>query len=199
MLKSNRIKLRAIEEGDLPLIASWRSDPQVYEYFYEFLPISSRQQRNWFEKQLQDTSEINLVVSNLSGIAIGTVSIYHIDRRNRKAEWGRLIIGDPAARSGGIGAEIEALILQYAFEHLNLHKLYCEVLVENEKVVSLHKKFGFREEGILRDHAFKAGKYADAVILAMLDSEYFGQRIEGRLATMLARMHDSSDSHGAAQ
>ncbi|WOD18682.1 UDP-4-amino-4,6-dideoxy-N-acetyl-beta-L-altrosamine N-acetyltransferase [Paraburkholderia kirstenboschensis] len=199
MLKSNRIKLRAIEEGDLPLIASWRSDPQVYEYFYEFLPISSRQQKNWFEKQLQDSSEINLVVSNLSGIAIGTVSIYHIDRRNRKAEWGRLIIGDPAARSGGIGAEIEALILQYSFEHLNLHKLYCEVLVENEKVISLHKKFGFREEGILRDHAFKAGKYADAIILAMLDSEYFVQRTEGRLATMLARMHDSSDSHGAAQ
>ncbi|CAE6887998.1 Spermidine N(1)-acetyltransferase [Paraburkholderia domus] len=199
MLKSNRIKLRAIEEGDLPLIASWRSDPQVYEYFYEFLPISSRQQRNWFEKQLQDGSEINLVVSNLSGVAVGTVSIYHIDRRNRKAEWGRLIIGDPAARSGGIGAEIEALILQYAFEHLNLHKLYCEVLVENEKVVSLHKKFGFREEGILRDHAFKAGKYADAIILAMLDSEYFVQRTEGRLATMLARMHESSDRQGAAQ
>lgn len=199
MLTSNRIKLRAIEESDLSAIATWRSDPQVYEFFYEFLPISARQQRNWFEKQLTDASEINLVVANTSGTAIGTVSIYHIDRRNRKAEWGRLIIGDSNSRSGGIGAEIEALVLEYSFEHLNLHKLYCEVLTENEKVVSMHKKFGFHEEGLLRSHVFKGGKYVDVMLLSILDTEYYAERENGRLSTILNRMKSAQESQVEVQ
>ncbi|MDG9925375.1 MULTISPECIES: UDP-4-amino-4,6-dideoxy-N-acetyl-beta-L-altrosamine N-acetyltransferase [unclassified Pseudomonas] len=189
MLISKRIRLRAIEEADLCIMAEWRSNPEVYEYFYEYLPISTRQQKNWYEKQLQDSSEINFIVSRADdNKAIGTVSIYHIDRRNRKAEWGRLIIGDKEMRSGGYGAEIEALILQYSFEHLNLHKLYCEVLVDNSSVVELHKKFGFKQEGILRDHAFKAGTYADVAVLSMLDEEYLESCKNGRMSVMLQRM-----------
>lgn len=190
MLNSKRIRLRAIEESDLALIATWRSDPAVYEFFYEYLPISARQQRNWYEKQLGNSSEINLVVAKLDGAPIGTVSIYHIDRRNRKAEWGRLIIGDPEMRSGGYGAEIETLILQYSFEHLNLHKLYCEVLVENENVVAMHKKFGFKEDGILRDHAFKDGRYVDVVALSMVEAEYQESKKNGRVGMLLSRMNE---------
>ncbi|MBA2964831.1 MULTISPECIES: UDP-4-amino-4,6-dideoxy-N-acetyl-beta-L-altrosamine N-acetyltransferase [Ramlibacter] len=189
MLTSKRIRLRAIEEQDLEIMAKWRSDPSVYEYFYEYLPISVRQQKNWYERQLSDSSEINFIVADKANEPVGTVSIYHIDRRNRKAEWGRLIIGDPKARAGGIGAEIEALVLEYAFEHLNIHKLYCEVLVENRSVVELHKKFGFRQEGVLSEHAFKAGKYVDVAALAMLDHEYKVQRESGRLASVFARMN----------
>lgn len=195
MLKSRRLILRAIEESDLPLIARWRSDPEIYEYFYEFLPISARQQRNWYEKQLSDSSEINLVVAKPDGTGIGTVSIYHIDRRSRKAEWGRLIIGDPEIRGGGIGSEIEVLVLQYAFEHLNLHKLYCEVLVENASVVSLHKKFGFKEEGIFREHVFKGGQYMDVAMLSMMESDYIMQRANGRVGKLLERM-SSGDAMG---
>jgi diamine N-acetyltransferase len=193
MLTSNRIILRAIEETDLPLMASWRSKPEIYEYFYEYLPISTRQQKNWYERQLSDSSEINLIVAQPSGEAIGTVSIYHIDRRSRKAEWGRLLIGNTDWRSGGIGSEIEALVLEYCFEHLNLHKLYCEVVSENESVVALHKKFGFSVDGILRQHAFKNGQYIDVVSLSMLESEYFAERESGRLATLLERMRKGND------
>jgi UDP-4-amino-4,6-dideoxy-N-acetyl-beta-L-altrosamine N-acetyltransferase len=188
MLTSRRIRLRAIEESDLALMASWRSDPAVYGFFYEYLPISARQQRNWYERQLGDSSEINLIVAKLDGTPIGTVSIYDIDRRNRKAEWGRVLIGDPTMRGEGIGSEIEILILQYAFEHLNLHKLYCEVFVENTSAVALYKNFGFKEEGILRDHVFKGGRYVDVQTLSMLESEYFKQRSSGRIAEMMAKM-----------
>lgn len=200
MLRSNRLSLRAMEESDLALIAHWRSQPEVYEYFYEFLPISVRQQRNWYERQLQDSSEINFVIEDIkSEKAIGTVSIYHIDRRSRKAEWGRLIIGDPVARSGGRGVEVEALVLQYSFEHLNLNKLYCEVLVQNDKVVTLHKKFGFQQEGVLRQHAFKGGKYEDVLVMSMLADEYFSNRKQGKLADIFSRMCDRGMSESQSR
>lgn len=173
MLKGKRISLRAIEENDLSLIAKWRSEPDVYEYFYEYLPISLSQQKDWYLHQKNNKTEINFVVSLNTGEVIGTVSIVHIDYRNRKAEWGRLIIGAEEHKSAGYGREVEMLILQYCFEHLNLNKLYCEVLSTNMKVVNMHKKFGFKEEGVLKRHIFKYGKYIDVICMAMFSDEYF--------------------------
>jgi UDP-4-amino-4,6-dideoxy-N-acetyl-beta-L-altrosamine N-acetyltransferase len=191
MLQCDRLILRAIEEDDLPLIAGWRNDPGVYEFFYEYIPISRRQQAIWYESQLKNPKEINLVVSTPEGKAIGTVSIYNIDFRNRKAEWGRILIGDADFRGCGFGSMIEAMVLQYAFEHLNLHKLYCEVLEDNTIALSLYKKFGFKEEGVLREHIFKNGTYVNVVVLSMLEEEYFKQKESGSM-----KLIDSNEKSG---
>jgi UDP-4-amino-4,6-dideoxy-N-acetyl-beta-L-altrosamine N-acetyltransferase len=174
MLKSEKIIIRAIEKTDLSTIAAWRSDPDMYDYFYEFLPISTHQQERWYEQQLANRDEINFAVADHEGKLIGTVSIYHIDRRNRKAEWGRLIIGDKNCKGKGIGKEIERLVIQYAFDHLNLHKLYCEVIVSNDKVIAMHHGFGFQREAIFKDHVFKSGVYIDVVSMALLETAYRG-------------------------
>ena len=173
MLKTERILLRAIEEKDLNLMAQWRSNPDVYEYFYEYCPISLKQQTIWYDNQLKNPNEMNFVISAHDGNAIGTVSIYNIDRRNRKAEWGRLIIGDASKRDAGIGFDAVKLIQEYSFAHLNLHKLYCDALSSNDRAKALYVKLGFREDCVLREHVFKNGSYVDIVVFSMLDAEYF--------------------------
>lgn len=192
MLRSERIEIRAIEENELETIAAWRNDPAVYEFFYEYAPISLRQQKNWFDKQISNPNEMNFIVASRSEKKpIGTVSIYNIDRRNRKAEWGRLLIGDKNFLSGGYGSEIEALILEYCFEHLNLNKLYCDILKSNEKVISLHEKFGFVIDGVLREHAFKSGEYVSVVHMSILRDEYIIQKESGYLSEMRKRMSEA--------
>lgn len=183
MLQSKRIKLRAIEERDLALIISWHNNPQRHSFFYEYPPTSFNKQHFKFEKQPHNTSEINLVISTLDGIAIGTVSLYNIDFRHREAEWGRLLIADEAFKNEEVSAEAEALILHYAFEYLNLHKLYCEVFAGNEKEVLIHQKFGFRPEAILNAHIFKSGKYVDVILLALFEDDYFKIYHDERLAS----------------
>lgn len=179
MLASRRVRLRAMERSDLAAIARWRSAPEAYDWFYEYLPIAEEQQRLWYEKQLGNPTEINWVVADTANTPIGTVSLYQIDLRNRKADWGRLVIGDAAWRGQGIGKEIEVLALQYAFEHLNLHKLCCEVLADNASALALHQKFGFLQEGLLKEHIFKRGGWQDVVLLALTETEYRRQRQEG--------------------
>lgn len=192
MLKGNRIQIRAIEENELDQIANWRNDPAVYEFFYEYMPISARQQKIWFDKQLQNQNEMNFIVASINeNKPIGTVSIYNIDRRNRKAEWGRLLIGEKQFLSGGYGSEIEALILDYCFNHLNLNKLYCEVLQSNENVIRLHEKFGFQVDGILRQHAFKAGNYVPVVHMSILQDDYLENRRSGYSSEIHKRMSES--------
>lgn len=184
MLKSKTIFLRAIEEKDLSLIASWRSSAEIYESFHEYTTISLLQQFKWYESQLSNSSEINFIIASPDGKAIGTVSIYRIDSRNRKAEWGRLLIGDKNYRQQGIGSVVGFLIMEYAFEHLNLHKLYCEVLDNNAVAISLYKKLGFHEEGILREHIFKSGRYMNVLVHSILSAEYYNEKNSGKLRTI---------------
>lgn len=170
MLSGRFVKLRAIEDADLPHIAAWRSDPRVYEFFYEYEPLSLAQQKDWHEGQRRNRSERNWVIALHSGEPIGTISIYGIDARSRRAEWGRFLIG--SERYIGVGAEVEALVLQYAFEHLNLNCLYCEVLSDNAAVIRQHEQFGFRIDGQLRARTFKNGRFVDAVMMSLLADEY---------------------------
>lgn len=181
MLSDKTIRLRAIEEKDLEWIAIARSDPQMCQYFCEYAPISLRQQTKWYEAQLNNKNEFNWVITSAAGEAIGTISIYDIDGRNRKAEWGRFCIFNQSYRGQGVGRAALGLVIQYAFEHLNLHKLYCDVLSDNSAAIALYKSMGFSEEGLLRDHIFKFGRYKDLLRLFLLESSYFAQKVDSSM------------------
>jgi UDP-4-amino-4,6-dideoxy-N-acetyl-beta-L-altrosamine N-acetyltransferase len=186
MIIGKRIQLRAIEYEDLPLMVKWRNDPEVYQYFYEQEPLSLVVQKAWFEKFLQKPDERLWIVETIeTKEAIGTVGLVHIDWRNRKAEWGRLLIYPDKYRHGGYGSEIESLILRYFFDHMNMNRLQCELFAENENVIALHKKFGFKQEGLFRQYIFKEGRYRDVVYLAMLREEYLSDETQARIAKYL--------------
>jgi len=177
MLKGKTVTLREIREPDIELLWKWKNDPTYYEFFYELIPVTLEQHKKWIERVTSDKTEIIFAISNTTDDrCIGTVGFQHVDLRNRKAEWGRLLIGDKQHSPKGSGKEVESLMLEYAFEHLGLNKLYCEVLSSNDKVVSLHKRFGFVEEGLFKNHVFKNGEFKDVVFLAMYASKYFSSK-----------------------
>jgi len=84
--------------------------------------------------------------------------------------------------------QVEYLVLRYVFETLALNKLWCEVLVENEAVVKLHRAFGFTQEALFRDHVVKNGGFRDVVGLGLLKREWPAAKaaIEARLARRYA-------------
>lgn len=173
MLVGERIRLRGIEIEDLPLLAKWRNDPKVYQYFFEHEPLSLVMERHWFEAFLQKTDERFWMVETLEGNKpIGTIGLVHIDWRNRKAELGRILIYPDDYKQCGYGSEAECLALRYAFDHLNLHRIYCEVFADNENGILIHRRLGFNEEGRFRQHVFKNGNYRDVVYLALLRDEF---------------------------
>jgi RimJ/RimL family protein N-acetyltransferase len=84
--------------------------------------------------------------------------------------------------------EAELLILQYAFHHLGLNRLYCEVLAGNTRVLEIHKRLGFREEGRQRQAIYKAGSFQDVVSLAMLREDYERELAEGECGRLSSRL-----------
>ena len=104
--------------------------------------------------------------------AVGTVGLTHIDSRNRRAEWGRFLIGDSSSHGKGFGSEAIYLSLKYAFLDLRLERVYLEVYNWNEPAKSLYEKIGFKFEGIYRSHVYSGGRFHDVAVYGLLRSEF---------------------------
>lgn len=173
MITGPRVRLRAIEQDDIPVLVKWRNDPDVYLHFFEHEPLSEMMQRRWVERLIDKGDEKMWLVETVAAAElIGTIGLVHTDWRNRKAEWGRFLIYPSDYRRKGYGAEALALLLQYVFDHMNLNRLYCEVFADNGPAIALYRKFEFREEGTFRQHIFRCGHYRDVLCMSLLKSEY---------------------------
>ena len=112
MLIGKNIKLRGVKDSDIPKMAEWRNDPNIYDYFYECEPVSDITQRKWLDKHLNNPTEKLFIISTLDGKPIGTVCLIDIDLRNRKTESGRFLIGERDYQNKGYGMEARMLILE---------------------------------------------------------------------------------------
>jgi RimJ/RimL family protein N-acetyltransferase len=170
MIRGKRVLLRPVEERDLQVIVQWRNHPENRRFFFSPLLINPGAQKKWYEDLLADRSRIVFMVDTPDGQTVGMMGLDRIDWRNQEAEFGMFLF-DPENRGNMYAEEAGALLFDYAFEELNLHRLYAIVYAFNEGVLTMAEVAGFRREGVLRQAVFSGGKFHDKVILGMLREE----------------------------
>jgi RimJ/RimL family protein N-acetyltransferase len=62
----------------------------------------------------------------------------------------------------------------FCFSQLGLNKVYLDVWEENQRAIKCYLKCGFKEEGVLREHVRKDGRYHNKVIMSVLRQEWEG-------------------------
>ena len=62
----------------------------------------------------------------------------------------------------------------FAFGELKLHRLGLNVFSFNELARKAYLAAGFREEGALRDAVWDGERYADDILMAILEEEWEG-------------------------
>ncbi|HZL99564.1 MAG TPA: GNAT family protein [Planctomycetota bacterium] len=186
MIRFRRIRLRRPETvDDHVLQVAWRNSPLARESFYSEDEVTMEQHMRWHERVMADPRQRFFMIDALTEPPprlgrleeprpIGTTSLLAIDRDHGRAEYGRLLIGCPEYRGGGFAFEAELALMHYAFHELDLNRVYGEVLTGNEAVRRLHRKVGFQEEGVLRQHVFKRGRHEDVVVVGLLASDFAG-------------------------
>jgi RimJ/RimL family protein N-acetyltransferase len=97
---------------------------------------------------------------------IGTIGIHRLDYENRIAVTGAAI-GEKDCWGKGYGTEAKMLLLDFAFNTLNLRKIYSHVLVNNPRSKRYSEKCGYVIEAKLPQHHFRDGTYVDEWILAV--------------------------------
>jgi len=178
-------RLRCIEDFELALMLSWRNDPRVRSNMYTRHEISMDEHLAWWDRYRNQQDQIYLMYEK-SGMPLGIVAFNSIDLVSRHAFWA--FYADPDAPQG-VGSFMELLALDYAFDELNLHKLSCEVLAFNARVIRLHQKFGFSVEGVFRSHHLGDGAFVDVYRLGMLEDEWPEKR--GQLLGKIERLNRS--------
>lgn len=167
MLNSSRIKFVYFEPDYLEDIMKARSSSEFYDSFFEYEPLNRKQQLSWWEQSFSKANEKNFILVTVNDSKfIGTISLVNIDFRNRKSELGRFYISSEH-RNSGLGLESINLLIEYAFNHLNLNKVSLEVFSKNDNAKKLYLKSGFEYTGTLKQHIYKNGVYLDIDIFTI--------------------------------
>jgi|688.fasta_scaffold560825_2 UDP-4-amino-4,6-dideoxy-N-acetyl-beta-L-altrosamine N-acetyltransferase len=164
MAQKEDYKLRPIQEIDIERVLDWRNSDRVRVNMYTDHIIGIEEHRAWFER-MQHNENMLYLICEFKDHPIGLVCFTDIDRYNHNCFWG-FYLGETDVLQGS-GSSMEFLALEYAFDILKIRKLCCEVFDFNEKVIKLHKKFSFVEEGRFIRHRMKNGNYHDIVFLAL--------------------------------
>lgn len=166
MLEGKKVRLDPLQESDADgRYPDWFNDPEVC-YFN-----SHGAERNTREKTLDYIRKVrasgNTIVFAIrdrqSGTHIGNVAIQDIDRQSRHAELA-IIIGEKAYWSGGAGKEAWQLAMSHALGDLGLKRVYCGTREDNVGMQKVALASGMKEEGRLRQHAFKHGRFFDIIL-----------------------------------
>ena len=104
----------------------------------------------------------------------GRCALFEFDLLARNASLGVGLL--PAHRRQGYGRDAVAVLLDYAFDKRNLHRVQLEVLADNDAALSAYKASGFVEEGRLREHAYTAGSFVDLVVMSVLRTDWLAAR-----------------------
>lgn len=168
------VALRAVAAEDSPRLLDWRNRPEVAAYMYTDHHISTDEHARWFDAACKAKDRRYWIIA-LDGAPVGLANLAGIDTIRRRCEWA-YYLADPSVRGRGVGAAVEFMVIDHVFRDLGLHKLWCEVLVDNEAVWKLHLSFGFAREALYRDHVFKAGRFQDVVGLGLLAPDWAAAR-----------------------
>lgn len=170
MLQGEKVRLRAIESGDLNLVHAWENDSSLWHLGATVQPYSREVIAEFIANAGHDiwaTKQLRMMIETLEGRTIGTIDLFDIDPKHQRVGIGILIASEDNRRQG-FAKDALALLCDYCCEVLGLHQIYCHVTVDNAASIALFKAVGFKECGTLRDWVRKGRTFTDAVIMQKL-------------------------------
>src|SRR5699024_1757619 len=135
------MKLHPLEETDLEFIHELANDYSLMSYWFEEPYNSLNKLKEYYRNSNSAESARRFVVMNEND-KVGIVEHDYIDIIHRHCEI--MLSIKPEFRGNGFAKFAFKEATKYAFEILNMHKVYLYVDVENEKAVGLYKKQGFK-------------------------------------------------------
>lgn len=173
-LHGERVRLTAIERDDLPTIARWHTD-ETFGRFYNgtpAVPRSAQRWAAWLEEIEGESNAFYFAVRHTQTTQLlGIADISGILWNNRNGALG-LGIGAVEHRRQGYGGDAMRLLLRFAFEELNLHRVWLTVFSYNHGAIQMYEGLGFTHEGTHREHILRGGQAHDMHLYGLLQREW---------------------------
>lgn len=178
MLRGRKVVLREFRKEDAGRIQEWIGNENITKYLgFLMFPQTLEETQAYVERQLHkervpSSGEFVIALADDPQLDyIGAVGLHMIDWRNRNCELG-IVIGREDLLGQGLGAEAIHLLLGFAFDFLNMHKVNLTVFEYNERAYRCYVRCGFKDEGRIREQRYHGGRYWDMIIMGITKDEY---------------------------
>lgn len=180
MLKGKKVLLRAVMRDDLPRLLDFDNDLEVHAVagYHAWRPSSLASKESDFDKRVEKRDDVQFVIE-VESVVIGSCGLAYLEGDHRHCMLG-ISIGDKDHWGKGYGEDAVSVLLDYAFDHLNMHRVHLGVFATNARAQGLYRKLGFVDEGTDRESIFKDGRYIDNIRMSILDREWKRGQSGGR-------------------
>ena len=172
---NDHIVLREFEPTDADVV--YETVSRNYEHLKRFMhwitPGYSRTSAAEFiERSIVDREERRTLGFGIfrDGEFIGSIGFVNFDWAAKKTELGYWI--DSTAEGKGIVSAASQRLIQFAFDELEMNRIEIRCSTENKRSTAIPERFGFTQEGVLRQAEFRNGKLHDFAIYSLLAKEW---------------------------
>jgi RimJ/RimL family protein N-acetyltransferase len=159
--------------------AAWmNNDSQFWTSRGDRWPVSKASIERWYEEsRSSEKPDMGLTfgLRTKDGTPIGSMGFNWIWPHHRMGMMGASI-GEPDYWGGGYGTDGLLLLLDYAFLHLDLRRVWLGTMSLNERVVRQMEKVGFKLEARRRELVVADGRRYDELVYGLLRSEWPGRQ-----------------------
>ena len=148
-----------------------RNQPGVRQFMYTSHVIDEEEHRCWIGGLEDDSSRVAMGVLQENRV-VGFAGLSAYSKQHGRADWGFYVDAEEPRR--GLGTALSDRFLDFSFAMVD--KLNGEVLDYNQASCALHRKLGFQQEGIRRNHIVRDGKTHDAVLFGITKAEWADRR-----------------------
>jgi len=179
LFEGELIRLALIDpEKDAETISKWTHDPEYLRLTDAdpARPLAPGQVKKKLEDQDKEAEKARnqfhfAIRTKADDRLVGLASLFWIQWTHGAATL-RLSIGQPEDRGRGYGRETLKMILRYAFDELNLHRVGAMVFEYNPRAVKFLEQTGFVIEVRRRQAIQRDGRRWDILMLGLLRDEW---------------------------
>lgn len=177
------VSFRDFEERDIDFIYKCKNDQKLNSTIVgSFKPFSYEDATKWVHGCMGEHETYKfwaMCTNDADQRIVGWVSLSEIDTNNKSACFHGIVIGDEDYHDGFTWIESYLFVYKYAFEVLNLNRVYGTCLIEHKQSTRIGKILYAEREGVLRQALFKDGKFHDLAIGSLLKEEYLKHKENG--------------------
>jgi len=163
VVQSQLLRLRRTTDEDLDFVFHAEQHEENRTFI---IPWSRERHREAFVNE----DMLHLICETVDGSrAVGYIILAGLKNANQSLEFRRLVITE---KGRSFGREAVRLIKKFAFESVNMHRLWLDVKVQNHRAKRLYETEGFVVEGILRECLKTEKGFESLIVMSMLRSEY---------------------------
>ncbi len=160
--------IRSYERRDMSALYEYANNPRVSMHLRDAFPYPYRRRdaARWVEAALAQEEETHFAIATAAELIGGVGLQLQSDVHRKSAELGYWL-GEPFWGRGIATLAVRAMV-DYAFDHFDLVRLYAHVFAGNPASERVLQKAGFVHEGVLRRSVFKNGRCLDQSLYALV-------------------------------